>query len=234
MQDNSRYCTSCKTKVSKDLSFCPLCGKYLLEENEKIETNGATFPNYDYTYIRRGRWIKTVRNTFVTLALIVLLINLMFSPKVLYFPYVWTSLVYVFFVCIEPFKNKTIYLKFLVRVALLTSLFLIFIDYYDHITLKTDFGWSLSIVAPSVLTGFSVLIGLLALFNKKFEIMHFYGSFMMVIVAIFYYLINIIFFREFVDWAILMFLCASVISVLLLFTFKNKIIMKDVKKKFHV
>jgi len=233
MQDKTRRCDICNVQVSSDLSFCPLCGKYLMDSGEKVNNEDAVFPNYDYTYVKRGQWVKMVRNIFIATALIVMIVNLLFT-SLIYFPYAWTSLLFIYLAFIQPFKSKGNYLRYAVRLAVCASALLIFIDMYNHLVFEYQFGWSLAYAAPCVLTADAVLIGILALSTHKFELLHFYGALFMVVLACIYLLVESVFFKDVAKWPVLMLICASFVAVLCIFTFKKKKIAKDIKKKFHI
>ena len=44
-----RKCCNCNVEVSSDLSNCPLCGKYILNDSKKeiVEQNKYSFPIYE-------------------------------------------------------------------------------------------------------------------------------------------------------------------------------------------
>lgn len=236
MPDNkTRECSACKVQVSADLSYCPLCGKYLLlNEGDKIEKKDSSFPDYDYTYINRGKWVRTIKTTFINASLICFLINILFGSKPYWFPYVIASLALLYLTVFLPFKRENNFLQCLVRSAVLCSLFLIFIDFYNYKMWGTIFGWSFVYAAPSVLTAFSIVIGILGLSLRKYDVLHFYASLVMILLSGIYLGLKFLFFETTPAWATLMFVCASVIVSIVLLTFKYKKVLKDMLKRFHI
>lgn len=236
MLDNKkRVCSACKVEVAKDLSFCPLCGKYLLlEDGDKIEKTDAIYPDYDYTYINRGKWVKLIRNLFLDIAIICLLINILWKTEPYWFPYVFVCLFCVYWTVFEPFKRRNNYLRYLVRISIFSSFLLIFIDCYNYANFNTELGWSLAYAAPCVMTGFDLLIGILGLCSRKNDIMFCYGSIIMIFWSIVYFICKVLFFAELASWGTKMFLYAAFIITIILFTFKYQKVFKDIHKRIHI
>ena len=73
-----RKCAKCNIEVSSDLSNCPLCGKYLLNEknNEKVAENKYSFPVYSLNQIYRTNWVNLIGLIFLLAGIISIIVNL--------------------------------------------------------------------------------------------------------------------------------------------------------------
>ena len=62
-----RRCNNCNVDISSDLSNCPLCGKYVLNESKKEQPqqNKYSFPIYSMNEIYRAKWVNIIRLFFV-------------------------------------------------------------------------------------------------------------------------------------------------------------------------
>ena len=57
-----RFCKSCGVKVSQDLANCPLCGKYLLNDGEKVAATKYSYPKYNFSSVQREKAVKILKN----------------------------------------------------------------------------------------------------------------------------------------------------------------------------
>ena len=231
-----RRCTKCKIDVANDLSNCPLCGKYLLNEskNEKIEVNKYSFPVYSMNDIFRAKWVNIIRIFFWLAGGICLLVNLIFKTTPYYFPYVITGLTMVMRVFIAPFSKKESYLKSITTASIVLSLFLIFVDAYDSYTLGTVFGWGMSYSAPLLLAATVVASSIICLSSRRYEIDMMKSVCILMIYSIIYFLVVMFAFPDLALWPSLVFMLVSIGWFLVLQTIKRNILWKELRKNFHI
>ena len=192
MQD--KFCSNCKVSLSSDLSNCPLCGKFCNSQEDQLVENPNSYPLYDFKTVNSIKWYNKIRGCFWIVGLICILINLIFPTKPYWFPYVFAALIMIFHVFIDPIKvSVKSYIKNLNIMSILVGLFLIFIDAYDHYTLQTDFGWSISYVSPIVMLAGVVASSFLCFFYKKQEVELLNSMSFIAIYSIIYFLILNIF-----------------------------------------
>lgn len=229
-----RKCNNCQVEVSKDLSNCPLCGKYLLKNNEKIEENKYSFPVYSMSNIYRAKWVNIIRTLFWIAGIISVIVNLIFKTTPYFFPYVITALIMLMTVFIQPLAKKGNYLKSITNSSIILSLFLIFIDVYDHYTIGTTFGWGLSYSAPLLLSVTVISSAIICLVSKRLEVNMMNSVGILMIYSIIYFFIVLLAFPSLVIWPSLVFMFVSTGWFFLLQTIKHNLIWKEIKKNFHI
>ena len=229
-------CKNCNVQVSSDLSNCPLCGKYVLNDAKKQKTqeNKYSFPVYPMKDIARAKWVNIIRVIFWLIGSICLIVNLIFKTKPYFFPYVITALIMIMSVFISPFSKKESYLKNITRASIILSLFLIFIDVYDYYTLGTALGWGISYSAPLLLSAMVITATVICLASKRYELDMMKSISKLMIYSIIYFLVVVLAFRELVVWPSLVFMLVSVGWFLILQTVKRNILWKELAKNFHI
>ena len=231
-----RKCKNCNIEVSSDLSNCPLCGKYLLDESigEKPEKNKYSFPTYSMNDIYRTKWVNIIRIFFWLIGGFVLFVNLIFKTTPYYFPYVITALVMIMRVFIAPFSKKESYLKSITTASIILSLFLIFVDAYDSYTFKTTFGWAMSYSAPLLLSAIVIASSIICLSSKRYEVDMLKSVSILMIYSIIYFLLVMLAFKELALWPSLVFMLVSMGWFLILQTIKRNTLWKELRKNFHI
>ena len=231
-----RKCKNCCLDVSSDLSNCPLCGKYLLNETigEKAEKNKYSFPVYSMNEIYRTKWVNIIRIFFWLIGGICLLINLIFKTTPFYFPYVITALVMIMRVFIAPFSKKESYLKSITTASIVLSLFLIFVDAYDSYMLGTLFGWAMSYSSPLLLASTVIASSIICLSSRRYEIDMMKSVSILMMYSIIYFFVVIFAFPALALWPSLVFMSVSICWFLILQTIKRNILWKELRKNFHI
>lgn len=229
------YCKSCEVSVSDDLKHCPLCGRFVrTNENTKPKTSGASYPTYDFSYIYQEKFIRVLGDLLLLAALIATATNLVFWTEPLWFPYVITSIVTVYYLLVHPFKNDENYLKSVSLSTIIVALFIIFIDLYNSVTTNLTFGWSITFVAPFVLCFGSLTCGLIALFSRKYDIYCLQGLFTLLVLSILFLTMKFIWFKDSANWPSYMFTAITVGMFVLIFIFKSKKLKSELNKNFHM
>lgn len=234
MEEN-RFCSSCSVSVSSDLSNCPLCGKHVLKDQETIVENKKSYPIYNSKNFQNIKWYNIIRGMFWVTALICLIVNLIFPTKPFWFPYVMALLIMVFHVVIEPLKVKVSdYIKELIIMSILVSLFLIFIDAYNHFTLSTKFGWALSFAGPWTMFASVATSCVICLCSKRYEKELLRSISFITIFSVIYFLVCFFWFKNLPLWPSLVFMCSSILAVVVLELFKRNKLVKELRKEFHI
>ena len=84
----TKICQSCGVTVAEDLSNCPLCGKFVGDEQTKVQKTKYSYPDYAFKEIvQKNRWVKIVRSFCILASVICLLVNLIFTTSPYWFPY---------------------------------------------------------------------------------------------------------------------------------------------------
>lgn len=233
--ERDRICESCKVELSSDLSNCPLCGKHISQNLPKAEVNKKSYPVYSLKFVQTARWYNMIRALFWLSAAICIVTNLYFKTTPYWFPYVLAGLVLIFHAFIEPIKsNVSSYIKNLIVMSILVSIFLIFVDAYDYYTLKTPFGWSLGIVAPCVMLAGVIATTIISLCSKIYEAELLKSITLIAILSIIYFVIKIVWFKNLATWPSLVLMCVSVGSVVILEIVKRNKLIKELTKEFHI
>ncbi len=229
------FCEHCKVKVSEDLKYCPLCGKFVLsDEHGSVEEGKNSYPIYDLSYVYRAKWLKIVRDVLLFLAVLSVFINLFFQTPVYWFPYVLAGLFVVWKVMFFPFKEGQNHIKRIPVSGLLIALFLIFIDIYDHLVIGTALGWAIVFASPAVLTGTIVLSLILALSTSVYDVQLIRGIVYLEIISVIVFVLRLFFFKDFVLWPAFMMNCSASISLFVLFMAKKRRMIKEINRNFHI
>ena len=230
--EQDHKCVHCNVSLSSDLSNCPLCGKFV---GEKAKENENSYPIYDLKKVQKNQWYNTIRILFWAAGLICVATNLIFWTTPLWCPYVVAFLVVAFHAFIQPIKtNVKSYIKELNIISILVSLFIIFVDAYNHYSFKTEFGWSLSLVAPSVMTGAVITSVVICFCKQRYEQALLRSISFIAFYSVIYFVIKIIFFKNLMTWPSLMFMCCSVGAIFLLEAFKRNKVFKELSREFHI
>lgn len=233
--EKDRFCSSCSVSVSSDLSNCPLCGRHILSGDQKVVENKKTLPICSLKSSQTLKWYNITRGMFWITAIICLIVNLIFPTKPFWFPYVLALLIVVFHVIIEPLKVKVSeYIKELIIMSILVSLFLIFIDAYNHFTLQTKFGWALSFAGPGTMLISVVTSCVICLCSRRYERELLRSVCFISIFSIIYFLVCFFWFKSLPLWPSLSFMCGSLFAVFMLELFKRNKLIKELKKEFHI
>ena len=234
--EQCRKCKNCNIDVSSDLSNCPLCGKYVLDDSksEKIKPNKFSFPIYSLNEIYRAKWVNVIRVLFWLIGCICVLVNLIFKTSPYFFPYVIGALVMIMIVFISPFGKKQSYIKNITRASIIISLFLIFIDAYDHLTMNTVFGWGLEYSAPLFLTATVLASSIVCLLSKRHELDTMKHVLVLMIYAIIYFLVVLLAFPQLAVWPSLVFMSVSIGWFAILQIIKRNKLWKELQKNFHI
>lgn len=231
-----RRCNNCNVDISSDLSNCPLCGKYVLNESKKEQPqqNKYSFPIYSMNEIYRAKWVNIIRLFFWLIGGVCLIINLIWKTTPYFFPYVITALVMIMVAFISPFSKKESYFKNITRVSIIISLFLIFIDAYDYYTLRTSFGWALSYSSPLFLTAMVLASAIVCLASKRHEIDMIKSVAKLLIYSVIYFLVVLCAFPDLTLWPSFVFMMVSIGWFFILQIIKRNLLWKELAKNFHI
>ena len=229
------FCGHCNVNVSDDLKYCPLCGKFVLNDEYGVVKEGKnSYPIYDLSYIYRAKWLKIVRDVLLFIAMLSVFVNLFFKTTIYWFPYVLASLFIVWKTIFFPFKEGQNHIKRIPVSGLLIALFLIFIDIYDYIMIGTELGWALVFTSPAVLTGTIALSLILALSTSVYDVQLIRGIVYLEIISVVVFVLRLFFFKNFVLWPAFMMICSASISLFVLFMAKRRRMIKEINRNFHI
>lgn len=228
----NKYCEACHVEVAADLTNCPLCGKYL---GSQIPTQNTptTFPIYSASKIKRGKWIQFVRNCFILVAALCVLINVIFRDTIFWCLYPVVGLLCIYFIFVRPFKNQGFYLHTLTQMGLFTSLLLLFIDAYNHHLFQTKFGWSLVYVVPFVLLGFTILVNILCLTSNKRDFLYVKSSLRLLFYSLLLFIVKLVWVPG-VNWPTVALFCTALGLLSFVLIVKKQKLQKALIKKVHM
>lgn len=228
-------CNNCNVKVSEDLRYCPLCGKFVASDKnaEPKETN-SSFPRVDQRFRVVERWLKLVKSLLWLVGIIVVAINLFFSTSPYWFPYVLIGLFALWRILFYPFKEGKSHVGSIPMSGIVVAILLVFIDVYDYNFYGFTLGWALCYGVPAVFTGTTIISFILAITNRNFEESLTKGIVAIFIVEILFLLCKLCWFNQFRNWPIFMSLLSSFVALFLLFLFKKKRLVKEMNRNFHI
>lgn len=228
-----RFCSSCKVEVASDLTNCPLCGKYIAE-NQKPHENENSYPRYDLKFVQTAKWYNIIRSFFWLAALCCLVINLVQPTKPYWFVYVLAALTMIFYVFIRPIKvNVKSYIKSLTAMSVVVAIFLIFVDWYNHFSFDVKFGWALTYAAPFVMFAGVIAAAIVSFCYKRYENELLRSVVFMGFLSVAYFLIVALCFNIPL-WPSLTFMCTSIGLVVVLELFKRRRIIENLSHEFHI
>ena len=122
MQETKK-CNRCGVEVAEDLSNCPLCGKFVGDENKKVQKSKFSYPDYSFKEIvQKNRWTKIVRALCILAAVICLTVNLLFKTTPYWFPYALVGIWTFYVIFIAPFTGDMAkFVKNINKLAFLSS-----------------------------------------------------------------------------------------------------------------
>ncbi len=228
-----RYCSSCNVEVSSDLTNCPLCGKYIAK-NQKATVNENSYPVYDLKFVQTAKWYNIIRVLFWLAAVCCVVINLVEPTREYWFPYVLAALVMLFYVFIRPIKvTVKSYIKSLTAMSVVVAIFVIFVDWYNHFSFGTKFGWSVTYAAPFVMFAGVLAAATISFCYKRYENELIRSVAFMGILSVVYFIVIALCFN-FPLWPSLTFMCTSVGLVVVLELFKRRRILENLSHEFHI
>ncbi len=227
-------CKACNVEVSSDLANCPLCGKYVLNGNDKAKPNKFSYPVYNYSNIYKEKTLKIVRNIVIVACLICLFVNLIFGTRPYWFPYAVVSLFCIFMMFVHPFRKGGNLLKSMPASSFYLGFLIIFIDAYNHLAMGLPFGWGFSIVVPFVMVAVSTICAIISFTKNKYAISLAKRLMYIAIASVIYFLVKVLVFKNLITWPSLVFVCVSVGWWLIILIFKPKSMAKEMKKDFHI
>ena len=231
----SNFCTACKVDVSGDLKYCPLCGRFVLDdENSTAEENENSYPNYDLSYIYKAKWLKLVKDSLILVSLVALAVNLLFNINCIWFPYVFVGLYCLWSAVYYPFKEGQNHIKRIPITGFILSIAVIFVDVYNHLVFDTLFGWGVIYTAPAILTASVVVSLIISLSTNKYDTQLIRGLMYLLIVSVVAFVVELIVVKNYPLWPIFMYFLSSTISVSVLMLAKRKRMVKEINRNFHI
>lgn len=229
------YCSSCCVKVGAGLRYCPLCGKFVADNNEAIPVETMeSFPRVNETYTQMEKWLKLIRSILFLSAIVVTAINLFFKTDPYWFPYVLIGLYSLWRILFYPFKEGKSHLASIPFSGIIISILLIFIDVYGYYFHGTVLGWALGYTVPAVITFTIVVSFVLALSNRQYEQHLTKGIIWLLLASVLFLIGKSLWFNQFESWPIFMSLLSGSVSLVLLFIFKRKRLIKEFNRDFHI
>lgn len=230
--EQDRKCPNCKVILSSDLNNCPLCGKHIDDQKEE---NKKSYPIYNTSFVVTLAWYAFLRALFVLAGITCVIVNLIFPSNIYWCLYVLAALIMVFCAFIMPLKfGARGYIKRLVLMSIFISVFLIFIDVYNHFNFKVTFGWSLSYVAPFVMLASVIASTILCFLLKRYEKELLNSVCLMAVLSIIYFIIEVTCFKSLACWPALALMCASIGLVIILQLFKRHKLITELSREFHL
>ncbi len=228
-----RKCSACNAFVSSDLSNCPLCGKYIADGKDCHENN-KSYPVYNFKHIDSIKWHTAIRISFWLIALICTIVNIAFKTEPYWFAYVLAALVLIFHVFIEPIKaSLKNYLKNLTIVSVIVSLFVVFIDVYNHLNLKTSFGWSIEYCVPAILMASVLVETILCFCLKRYENNLLRSVTFIAVLSVIYFVVMLVL-NKYSILLSLIFMLVSLTFTAILRIFKRNKLARELAKEFHI
>ncbi len=232
---NQNYCTNCKVDVSADLKYCPLCGKFVLEDEKQEVFEGAnSYPLYDLSYIYRAKWLKLVKYSFILVCLIAIAVNLLFGAKCLWFPYVLIGFFAIWKTVFYPFKEGQNHIKRIPITGFILAVSVAIVDVYDHLMFDTSIGWGVIYTAPSILAFASVISLILALSNSKFDVQLIRGMVYLELVSVVLFVVKLFVATSYDVWPSFMYFLCATVSLFVLFIAKRRKMLKEINRNFHI
>ena len=229
------FCEHCKVSISADLKYCPLCGKFVLKDEHGVANEGGnSYPIYDLSYIYRAKWLKIVKDILWFIAILSVFINVFYKTPVYWFPYVLAGLFVAWTVIFFPFKEGQNHIKRIPLSGLIIALFLIFIDIYDHVFVGTALGWAITFASPAVISGTVIISLILALSTSVYDVQLIRGIVYLEIISVIVFVLRLFFLKNFAFWPAFMMICASSISLFILFMAKKRRMVKEINRNFHI
>lgn len=231
-----KRCPSCNVEVSSDLNNCPLCGKFVGDESRQAEKNKYSYPDYAYKeIIKKKTWISIMRVICTLASLLCLAQNLIFKTSPYWFPYALAAIFVFYVVFISPFNSNTNrYIKNIKWTSIVVSIFLIFIDAYNHYMLGFAFGWAYAIAVPCMLSCVTIATAIVCFCSKRNEMELLGDCFAMMLYSIIYFIVKICYFPKLATWPSLTFLGVAIGWFAILEVFKRKRFWKETIKKYHI
>lgn len=229
------YCTNCKVDVSADLKYCPLCGKFVLEnENQEVLEGENSYPMYDLSYIYRAKWLKLVKYSLILVSLIAVGVNLLFDINCLWFPYVLIGMFAIWKAVFYPFKEGQNHIKRIPITGFILAISVACIDIYDHFLWGTQIGWGVIYTAPSILAFASVISLILALSNFGFDVQLIRGLIYLEIVSVILFVVKLFVAKEYDVWPSFMYFLSATVSLFILLIAKKRRMVKEINRNFHI
>lgn len=231
----SNHCTNCELEVAEDLAYCPLCGRHMFKGDipESKETPNS-FPQYDFLYIYRRKWLKQLGLCLIFVGLLCIGINLMYKTDPFWFPYALIFLYALWKIVFMPFKEGQNHIKRLPASGLIIAVSLVLIDLYNHYCLGLPLGWAIVFAGPCTLALTIVVSFLIAVTTPKYDTQIIKGMIYLSIVNIAFFILRFFVLKNMYIWPNFMALMASVISLFILFVFKRRRLVKEVNRNFHI
>lgn len=231
--EQDRICKNCHVEVSSDLCNCPLCGKYLGDNEYK--KNNRSYPIYNLKFVQTAKWYNIIRAIFWIAGIICIIANLVFETSPYWFPYAIAGLVMIFHVFIEPVKtNVSSYIKSLSIMSVLMAIFVLFIDAYNHYSFNIEFGWALAFVAPLIMLAGVLASGIICLSSKLYEAELLRRVSFLAVISVIYFIVKITCFKNLPTWPSLTFMATALGIVVILELFKRNKLVKELSKEFHL
>ena len=230
----NRFCKSCGVSVSEDLSNCPLCGKYILKDDEKTKLTKSSFPQYNYVSIAKEKAFKIVRNIVFYAIIICVLVNLVFITKPFWFPLAIMPLFCLYMIFIHPFRHGGSFLAKLPSGVAYASLMLIFIDAHCHLCYATKLGWAIGYAVP--LSWFAIILtcAIIGFSSNKLCMYYVRQVPIIVIFSVIYLIVKLVFFKDIARWPSLLFVFSAGAWWVLGASFKKKLFKDEMKKDYHI
>lgn len=228
-----QYCPHCKVYISTKTDFCPLCHKRIEANNQNATVQ--TFPKYEKPLKDKLGLAKFLINILAPLAIFVtVLVNLLTYNGVLWSLIDTMAIIYLWAFGLWTFKKDGNIGKKIVVNAIAINLIIISANIfgYNLATLPNEL-WSISYVLPFLIAVF-MLANNIIMFTKKHQIKDFILSqFSLCFIAFGVFIVAMSGFTSVIFPAFIV-LSIAVLTLLAFALFGKKMIMQELRKKFHL
>ena len=223
------YCDKCNVEIADNISHCPLCGRNILQENEKIDKESfVSFPDNKIWIDKRNNLMNLLFWAVIIGTIISIVVNLIVEHQVSFGWYVLTGSVFVMVNVVLPIKNKWSFSAISTVFGVTTCLYMLFIELYTH-----TFGWGLIYVIPLFLLFMTLYATTIMFFRNYYKGFEFVVS--LLVFAVFSTAIFIFnYAKGYTFWPSLASSLTSITCFVAFFIFRRRRVKRQFQKKFFM
>ena len=228
-------CPKCKVVLSHDRAVCPLCRcvteEMNTEDQEKITElfgEGAPYPDLMKKHRALRFVVKLLFFLFVLAQIIMVIINVKFTPHVAWSAITGAALIYGFGSLIYWIKTDAGFAAKVGQQLILTSVLLYVIDYYSG-----NLGWALGYAIPGVILFGDATVSILIALHRK----SWYSYLLLLLMIGLMSLAELgLYFAGFVGNIIMPLICVIVTGMYILgaLLFGSSSALRELKRRFHI
>ena len=228
-------CPKCKVVLSHDRAVCPLCRcvteEMNTEDQEKITElfgEGAPYPDLMKKHRALRFVVKLLFFLFVLAQIIMVIINVKFTPHVAWSAITGAALIYGFGSLMYWIKTDAGFAAKVGQQLILTSVLLYIIDYYSG-----NLGWALGYAIPGVILFGDATVSILIALHRK----SWYSYLLLLLMIGLMSLAELgLYFAGFVGNIIMPLICVIVTGMYILgaLLFGSSSALRELKRRFHI